>query len=149
MGDFDYEKEEFSDPKEVKAEGDLVREAARLVIGNGLSSSNAKESADLITASLADNEEKRRDSAPPEAGASTVIEKTIDETASTKDQGQKAPEEQYSSNSEKSEKPAQDKTERADKAAENPKPIKKSGPEKQPEEPKKSDFVDELHQKAK
>ena len=100
MGDFDYEKEEFLDPKEVKAEGDMVIEAASLVNGNGLSSSSAKESAEFITAGLTDNEEKRRDSAPPEATVPTLIEKTIDETASVKDQSQKAPEEQSSPNSE-------------------------------------------------
>jgi hypothetical protein len=62
----------------------MVREAVRLVNGNGVD--GAKESADLITVNLDENEEKRRETAPPEA---SVLDNAIEETASLKE---KAPE---------------------------------------------------------
>ena len=62
MGDFDYDKEEFSDPKEVKAEGDLVKAAVKMV--NRGDNNVAKESADLIKYDLEENEEKRSEKAP-------------------------------------------------------------------------------------
>ena len=88
MGDFDYDKEEFADPKEVKAEGDLVKEAVKLV--TRVSDTGAKESAELIKHDLDENEEKRSEEAPGEGEDATEdpIEKMISDTATTKEQVQ-------------------------------------------------------------
>lgn len=74
MGDFDYDKEEFADPKEIKAEGDLVKEAVQMVNrgdASNLRFNYAKESADLIKYDLEENEEKRSEKAPGESEDAT------------------------------------------------------------------------------
>lgn len=90
VGDFDYDKEEFSDPKEIKAEGELVKEAVKMV-NRASDNSVAKVSADLIKYDLEENEEKRSEKAPgslgeSEDGKEEPIEKMIDESATNKEQ---------------------------------------------------------------
>ena len=88
VGDFDYDKEEYSDPKEIKAEGELVKEAVKMVNRAG---DNTVASAGLIKYYFEENEEKRSEKAPgglaeSEDGKEEPIEKMIEESATNKEQ---------------------------------------------------------------